>query len=406
MRMNAGFILGGQQPDIVNTLARADAARGARQNQEYQVDYRNALQTHGAGAMQGNQTAMNALAGYDPGMVQGLQTGRLNQQATQQRMAVLSAQEARAVEAHAASLSAAERQAEAQRIEQGVAMGLAAQTPEQWDQVVGQIAPELVGQFDNREMLANRYRSIADIMKAPPKASAAEQKIERLMAQGLDERTATMIADGVWVASRDPITGESIIVDKSTGNPVGQQASPAPAAPVAEAPQPEPTAQQPFSFGNQFDNADQAGGVGGAARGFANTAADTLGFSMPFPETDEAQRDFANFSESIVNTIASGYNRQPPSWLLKNISDLAPRPGITEGPEATQNKLRALGREIQTRRNSLSQQLQRRMRPAERTQIEGQLSALDAGMSQIQQALDGFGGVEIRQEVLDRLEAY
>jgi hypothetical protein len=52
------------------------------------ADNQNALRQYGPGAMRGEAPAMNALAAYDPQMVQGLQAGQLDMQSTRQGMAM------------------------------------------------------------------------------------------------------------------------------------------------------------------------------------------------------------------------------------------------------------------------------------------------------------------------------
>jgi hypothetical protein len=79
------------------------------------------------------------------------------------------------VEEYAASKTAAERAAEAAQIEEGVKMGLGATTPQQWDALVTQAgAEDLVGQFENREAIAQRYMSVAEILKGQQPAAPLE----------------------------------------------------------------------------------------------------------------------------------------------------------------------------------------------------------------------------------------
>jgi len=180
--LNPNIILAGQGLDVVGAMD-AGAIAGQRANQFKQQNALNSyLQQNGAQVMGGDQGALNALAGF--GMdglnaAQGVQSNRLGMEqtrlgmdATRQNMTLATSQEARltrqeerAIQEHAATMSAAARQAEAAQIEQAVAMGLAAQSPEQWDAVVSQTAPDLVGQFDNREMIAGRYMSVAEVLK-------------------------------------------------------------------------------------------------------------------------------------------------------------------------------------------------------------------------------------------------
>jgi hypothetical protein len=121
--MNSSIILAGRQPDIVNTLARADQAVANRQNQQHTMDYRNALQEHGAGALQGNQASMNALAGYDPQAMQNMQVQRQNADLAQRQEARLSEQHKLELKKYADSVSAAQLEQERAATEQAVMQG-------------------------------------------------------------------------------------------------------------------------------------------------------------------------------------------------------------------------------------------------------------------------------------------
>jgi hypothetical protein len=164
-QLNPSIILSGANPNIIGALDAGQQA-GARTNE---IRRQNALsslyQTQGAGIAAGDQSALNALAGFDPMAAIGVQDARQQMQVRQQGMDMLTREEQRQIQAQAATLSAAQRQEEAQRIEQGVAMGLGARSPQEWDAIMSQQAPELVGQFEQREMLANRFMIIADIIK-------------------------------------------------------------------------------------------------------------------------------------------------------------------------------------------------------------------------------------------------
>jgi hypothetical protein len=149
--------LGGQQARRV-----ADAAA--------QVNAMNAfLQQNGQAVFNGDPNALGQLAGMGP---QGLETafnvrGRMEDRARVQKADARGDQEWQMrVEEYAASKTAAERAAEAAQIEEGVKMGLGATTPQQWDALVTQAgAEDLVGQFENREAIAQRYMSVAEILK-------------------------------------------------------------------------------------------------------------------------------------------------------------------------------------------------------------------------------------------------
>jgi hypothetical protein len=163
--MDAGLILQGAVPDLLGVMTRSNEAAQQRIGFDRQNALADLYQQQGPGIAAGDPNAVNALAQFDPMAAMGVQGARLDMQATQQRMDMLTREEERQVAQAAQSMSAAERAEQAASIEDGVKMGLAARSPQEWDQMMSQLAPELVGQFEQRQMLANRYMSIADIMK-------------------------------------------------------------------------------------------------------------------------------------------------------------------------------------------------------------------------------------------------
>lgn len=85
---------------------------------------------------------------------------------TQTRLDMALREEQRQVDEFKARASAEERAAAAAEIERAVKMGLSIPDAATWDQVMGQQAPDLVGQFGNRQAIAMSYMSMADALKA------------------------------------------------------------------------------------------------------------------------------------------------------------------------------------------------------------------------------------------------
>lgn len=152
MTYNAGIILAGERPDIFGAFERGSTL--GRQNALADL-YR----TQGPEIAAGNRNALNALARFDPRAAFDLQDGldaRARAEATARRDA----------EDYAAGLSAEAAKAEAAKIERGVAAGLAARTPEEWDALARQFgADALVGRFESREAIAQSYMGVADVLK-------------------------------------------------------------------------------------------------------------------------------------------------------------------------------------------------------------------------------------------------
>lgn len=205
-----------------------------------QINAMNAfLGQNGAALMAGDQNAMAQLAGFGP---QGLQMamGMKGDLAAQERQAKMDAmmmedraygrerdkvQDAREdqkwemqLAEYKASITAEQAAAEAAQLEEAAKMALTATSPEQWDQLAQENgAPELVGQFENREAVAARFMSMAEVLKTngpaePPQPSTEVAKLKADLDAGLIDQ-GTYEAE---MARRAP-KGSKISVDPTTG---------------------------------------------------------------------------------------------------------------------------------------------------------------------------------------------
>lgn len=166
MQMDNRIILAGEPVNALGSFMGGQQA--AQQTRQFQQQ--NALadlyKTQGAGIMSGDANALNALAGIDPQAAMQFKTQQQGMAMDQRRLEILNEQEKRAAAEYAAGLTAQQREAEAAQIEDAVKMGLSIPDAATWDATMGQMAPELVGKFDLRQALANRYMSMVDILKA------------------------------------------------------------------------------------------------------------------------------------------------------------------------------------------------------------------------------------------------
>lgn len=423
--LNPNIILAGAQPDVVGAFDRGQQA-GARGNAiQQQNRLAQVFQTQGPGIAAGDPGALNALAAIDPMASLGVQDQRQQMQARGQQMDILTREEQRLIEDRARTLTAAERAAAIAENEANVRAGMATQSPQEWDTLMQRLgATDLIGQFDQREGLARRQMAMADILKqfdplSPEGKFAVDQQrglipqgtisgagdedgkaraIRRTMdATGVDYATAQGVIDGLLKVSQDPTTREIMVTNLITGEtyaPTVVQRMPQGGA-VQQAQQPAPV-QQPNgnpTFGDAFQGAQNSFGFQGVARNILNTAADATGFEVPFPEDQQTRQDFEVLGESLINDFASAYGRQPPSWLLQNISQLVPQAGRPlEGPQRAQTKLTSIARDMTSRRQAAQAQLSRRLTPAERQEALALIAGIDAALVRVDAALKGFQG--------------
>ena len=220
---------------------------------------------------------------------------------------------------------------------------------------------------------------------AGPDQTAKQQQIARIKgAFGVDDQTAVGIADGVLNVSRDPFDQSVVVTNLATGESYSPQAqqqavAPEPSEPIqTEALPPAPDASNAF-------------GLEGMIKGAINSASDTVGLGTPYEGVRQSQDDFAVLREDLTNSIASAYNRQPPSWLMKNIQDLTPQAGGLGGAEGAQSKLDSLRRNFVSELVTAKGQLGTRMAPVQQRALAQRINALEASIGKVEGALAQFG---------------
>lgn len=188
--LNANIILAGQGVNALGAIAAGNEAAAFQRDALHQRDYRNMLAQNGADILAGKQPALNALAGYDPSAALGIQGQRQDMQFAQQRMDVLTEQEKRAAAEYARGLSADQAAAEAAQLEGAVKQALMLPDAASWDAFMTQHGmTDLVGQFGNRQALAGKYMSMAEVLKqafpAAPTPLSGAGKLASDLAKGL-----------------------------------------------------------------------------------------------------------------------------------------------------------------------------------------------------------------------------
>lgn len=203
-----------------------------------------------------------------------------------------------------------------------------------------------IGQSDAARLLREGAIDPATALSTfakPPKTSASEAKIKRIMETGIDRNTAIAIADGIIGVDRDPVTGALQLINKATGQAISNQGEVAPAD-TTDTP---PTVDQAQG---QFDEIDvaQGLGLGGWARSIANTVTDAIGQGQAFPEAGAAAAGLDNLQTRTVVMAGVDIAGKPSNFTRQEIKDnlTVSASEISEGPEGalkkTQNMVRLL----------------------------------------------------------------
>lgn len=449
MRMNTNIPLSIQPFDMGRAAAQGAAIGSAIEERQQKNALREFMQRRGGDVFAGDASALGEYAQFDPQGAMQIQRGYNAERRADAGLELRREESARADErlklAHAEGMRAAERlafdmdQAEAGRqseaIEQAVKMGLAADTSEEWDVLVSEPAPQLVGQFDRREEFAASFLGMSDVLARYSRGewrpasqaeaslygesagqfdpenrfyatggdsgapSAAEAQLSRMGETGMDRETAILIRDGVIERSRDPVTGEVTLIDMRTGRPWEGAQKGATQPGQQNPPQPQPAPQTPaqrpddLSFGDAYPNAPAAFGASGFGARVANTVSDALTGRPAFPDVQQAQNDFAVLGEQLRSDMMTAYNGRPSVYLMQQIDRLIPQGGqFFEGPSQAASQLRSLGRSLEQEREALAGQQGRRMRPNDRAELNAKVQAVENAMVRVRESLSALTG--------------
>lgn len=220
MQMNTNIPMSGVQPDFVNVLSNSNDAAQNFNNYRRQNALADYVQQNGAGIMRGDQNALAGYANLDLPGAMGVQQTQQQMQFNQSQENRLSAQEERSIQEHASQLAAGEAAQQAAHIESTVAAGFQVADAAAWDALMSKEAPDLVGQFDNRETIAGHYLSIADALKRADERNATNNPVDRYQAVG---GNMWDMGNGTAPPSMLPGQGEAMTVFGPNGEPIMTQ---------------------------------------------------------------------------------------------------------------------------------------------------------------------------------------
>lgn len=196
--------------------------------------------------------------------------------------------------------------------------------------------------FREAAELRKRQAGMADAMTLAefeaglkvPTVSAGEQKIARLMETGIPRETAIAIADGRITSSRDPQTGRVVLLDKGTGQVIGQ-------APEGS----EQVIVEQSQPSDMFEGLDIRKGTG--ARGWVNKYINLVSdaifggqYASEAGEVREAMNVLGLETLALADTSFAG---KPTNFLRERVEEaIVIKPAeISTGPDRAQKKAEA-----------------------------------------------------------------
>ena len=169
--MNPLIALQYETPDFAGAIHRGQQMYAQRQENERANALAAYMQENGAGIMSGDQNALAGLAAYDPQAAMRIQeshTGMANDAARLRlaeretnssisdraaRLEILRGDAERQAAEHSAKMDAAQRAQTVQTLTTVLPAFQGVQDAETWDRMAGELAPDAVGKFDQRDEL-------------------------------------------------------------------------------------------------------------------------------------------------------------------------------------------------------------------------------------------------------------
>ena len=225
-------------------------------------------------------------------------------------------------------------------------------------------------------------------------ASAFQEKVDALT-PFVGEEMAVGIAGGRFAVSTNPITNESVVLDKATGEVVGEVEQPTPESTVPEI-IPEDIATS------------VATGVPGALKQAANLIQDSIGLGTSFPDAQVATEAMKSIQVLTSITLQAEVPGRPSKFLLEKLDELTVKPN-----SIFQGETRAKTRLEQTRRilEGEIQRMEQEVLPLEldpKTRVDTQLNL--SQMKRLRDAYDGllkgFDEQEVDKELEDLLNKH
>lgn len=166
MALDPSIILAGQPVNVLGALSAGNQVAAQTNEMRRAADMQNLYRTQGAGILAGDQNALNALAGFDPMAAMEVKGAHQGMRMREQEMATARENaRIRALEL-TASMDAATKQAEAAKLEQGLAAATQITDAQTWDQYMSQVGlNDLVGRFGEKDILIAGALGLADALK-------------------------------------------------------------------------------------------------------------------------------------------------------------------------------------------------------------------------------------------------
>jgi len=169
-----------------------------------------------------------------------------------------------------------------------------------------------------------------------------EQKRDTMIGDGMDPATANKIATGQWVISRNPINGQSEVIDKATGRPVN-------AGGGGNAGAPPPPAAMPSPLYGEVDKATGLiPGLKALSTDILGQLPDDVGGLFSFPDTVESRQTLDVATNDLIRSLSIN-PKFPVAETKRIIEEIGIKPGVATSATTLKSNMRSLDRYLRNR---------------------------------------------------------
>ncbi|KKK73063.1 hypothetical protein LCGC14_2897600, partial [marine sediment metagenome] len=216
--------------------------------------------------------------------------------------------------------------------------------------------------------------------------SAFQEKVDALT-PFVGEEFAVGIAAGRFAVSTNPITNESVVLDKATGEQVGEVK-----------PTPEPTAETPIIPTDIKTSA--ATGVKGIVINIANTLRDAFGMGLQDPEAQDATDALTTIQTLTSLHLLQEISGRDTDGLRKRLDKLTVAPNsFFQGEERSKNRIEDTQQVLQGEIDRMNNQLKTEIDPATRIKLQNNIPQIERLRDAYASLLAGFDKEEEEEEI-------
>jgi len=230
--------------------------------------------------------------------------------------------------------------------------------------------------------------------KAPPKPSAPEQRIQRLMTEnGLSREVATGLVDGSIKLQQNPVTGltelvnvKDFLTDKTE---------------TTETLPPKVPTDGKFE---DLKNIKSAFGIGGFGKNILNTITDSIGLGQPLGGEDvgKATAALTNLATTTTLNLAAEFPGRPSNFTRERIEALTIKPGeLSTGPARALQKATEMKKLMQSTYDAAINTMNNEtLRVEDRNAARSALNSLEVALNDyisLEKALSPASNIDVNQ---------